>query len=214
MKNRFYSLCLATLGAFCAVSFWAAYSVFVLNDSTVYAENGPLENLQAALLAICSLTFLIPVVLKKPPVKLILLSCSWLCFSFFLRELDVERLNVPDAVKLIGSGAGRNGMLVLGFLTLLAFAAARFSFYKEAVLLFLKARPGVLMMLAGVLLFAGEIFEKSHSIRHNAFFEEELELLGFSFILLSAFAVNCGLAPSPGASSPPSGSDPKKSDDR
>lgn len=191
------------------VFLWYAHSVFILNDATVYSENGPLENLQAIVLVICTLAFLIPVAQNKGSAKLILLSCSWLCFSFVLRELDVERLNVPYVIKLIGSGGGRNAMLALGFLALLVCAAAKFSYYKKAGILFLKSKPGILLMLAGVFLVIGDVFENSHSIIHNVFFEESFELLGYGLILLSAFAVNCGLTPYSSVST----ADHKQSDD-
>lgn len=170
------------------VSLWYGYSVFILNDATVYSENGPLENIQAILLAVSALVFLIYAVRDKSSARLILLSCFWLCFSFVLRELDVERLDVHNALKFIGAGIGRNIMLAVGFLALLIRAVTRFSYYKKAVLPFLRSKPGILLMLGGLLLIVGDVFENSHSIIHNAFFEEIFELFGCCSILLSALA--------------------------
>ncbi len=188
MKNWFNPLCIVISGSFIALFLWYAYSVFILNDATVYSENGPLENIQAIVLAISTLVFLVSAVQDKSSARLILLSCSWLCFSFVLRELDVERLDVHNALKFIGAGIGRNAMLAVGFLVLLVRAVTRFSYYKKAVLLFLRSKPGILLMLGGLLLIVGDVFENSHSIIHNAFFEEIFELCGFCSILLSAFA--------------------------
>lgn len=197
MKSLFNWLSLLILGLFLAVTLWYAHSVFVLNNAAVYSENGPLENLQASVLAITTLIFLAPLALNKPQMKLIFVSCSWLCFSFVLRELDVERFNVPDALKFIGSGAGRNAMLALGFTALLVLAVAKFAYYRKAVIVFLRSMPGILLVLAGIFLVTGEVFEKNHSIIHNAFYEEVFELLGFCLMLLSALAVNCGVPPCP-----------------
>jgi hypothetical protein len=183
------------------VFLWSAYSVFILNINTIYAENGPLENLQSILLAISCIVFLAPIALKREQEKLILLFCSLLCCSFVLRELDVQHLDVPSALKFIGSGVGRDTILTVAFMALFCFAAFRFSYYKKASILFLGSKSGILLMLGGLLLIVGNLFQKSDSIIHNVFFEEAFELCGYCFILLSAFASNFGITRRP--SGPP-----------
>jgi hypothetical protein len=175
------------------VFLWSAYSVFILNNTIIYAENGPLENLQAILLAISCIVFLAPIAQKRGMAKLIFLFCFLLCCSFILRELDVERLDVPSALKVIGSGIGRNIILTVAFITLFVYAAFKFSYYKKASILFLGSKSGILLMLGGLLLIIGNLFDKSHSIIHNAFIEESFELGGYCFILLSAVASNFGI---------------------
>lgn len=193
MKNWFNLLCLVILGSLFAVILWSAHSVYVLGNVAVYDENGPLENLQAVLLAISCIVFLAPVVMQKESEKLTLIFCSLLCYSFAVRELDVERFNVPEVVKFIGSGIGRNISLVVGFTILVMYAGFKFSYYKKIGILFLRSRPGILLMAGGLLLVIGDVFEKRHFL-HHAFFEELFELLGYVSILLSAFAANCKTA--------------------
>ena len=193
MTNWFKLSCFVMISAFLAIVLWSAHAAFVLDNVAIYGENGPLETLQAILLAISCLVFLAPVVLKKGQEKLIPLFLSLLCYSFTLRELDVERLNVHDAVKFLGSGIGRNTTLAVAFMTILVYAGFNFSYYKRAALLFIKSRPGILLLTAGLLLFVAELFEKSHSISHNAFYEEIIELCGYFFILASALAANTGI---------------------
>lgn len=188
MTNWSKSLCFVMVAAFLAILLWSAHAAFVLDNVAIYDENGPLETLQAILLAISCLVFLAPVVLKKGREKLILLFFSLLCYSFSLRELDVERLNVHDAVKFLGSGIGRNTTLAVAFMAILVYAGFNFSYYKRAAILFIKSRPGILLLIAGLLLFMADLFEKSHSLSHNAFYEEILELCGYFFILASALA--------------------------
>lgn len=190
LDNWFNWLGLLILCAFFGVSFWSAHAVFVLGNTTVYAENGPIESLQAILLATSCIVFLLPVVLNREPGKLIPLFLALLCYSFLVRELDVERLNVPDFVKFIGSGIGRNTTLAVGFISLLTYAGTRFSYYKNASIQFLKSRPGILLMLGGLLMVVGGVCEKSHSIPQHAFFEEFFELWGYVFILLSSITAN------------------------
>jgi len=189
-ENRFDLLCLVICVFLFAVVLWSAHAVYVLGDVAVYDENGPLENLQAFLLAISCILFLVPVVMQKNSEKLLLTFCSLLCYGFVLRELDVERFDVPEVVKFIGSGIGRNISLIVGFTIIVIYAGFRFSYYKRAGILFLKSRPGILLMAGGLLLVIGDLFEKRHFI-HHAFFEELFELSGYVSILLSAIAANC-----------------------
>ena len=197
MGSWFRLLNFVMLGFFLVVFVWSAHSVFILDNETVYAENGRLETTQAILLAISCIVYLAPIALKKEPDKLILLLCSLLCCSFALRELDIERLDIPNAWKIIGSGVGRNLILAAAFLSLFSYAAFNFTYYRKAVIQFLRSKSGILLILGGLFLLVGSMFEKSHTVTHNAFFEEISELGGYCFILLSAFAANPGFTRSP-----------------
>jgi hypothetical protein len=158
-------------------------------------ENGPIENLQVVLLTISCIVFLAPIARKKEQEKLIHLFCFLLCCSFILRELDVERLDVPNVLKVLGSGVGRNTILTVAFMSLLFYTAARFSYYKKTIILFLRKKSGTLLMVGGLFLMLGGLFDKSDSIMYKSFFEEILELCGYCFILLSAFASNSDMTP-------------------
>lgn len=190
MKNRFRLVYCTILSVFFGVLLWSAYSVFILNNNAVYAENGLLENLQSVFLAISCFVFLAPIAFRKDQEKLVLLFCAFLCLGFFLREVDVEKLNVYDFIKFVGSGMGRNVIILVAFLTLVCIAVLRFSYYKKAGVCFLRSTPGVLLMLAGLFLVVGSIFEDAGSITHHVFFEEALEFCGYCLILLSAVSCN------------------------
>lgn len=187
MKNWFNWSVVASLCAFLGVSLWSAHAVFVLNDLRMESENGPLETVQAIVLALAMVAFLAAAA-QRGSQRLILSSLGLLSYSFVLRELDVERFALPDALIFIGSGVGRNVSLALAFLAFLLYAASKFSYYKKACWLFLRSRPGILLMVGGLLLFLGDLFENSHFITHNVYFEETAELCGYVFMLLSAFA--------------------------
>jgi len=190
MRNWCNATCFILVGLFLAVTLWSAYGVFILDNVAIYAENGPLEILQAVLLTMSCIVFLVAVAFQKQPARLICLFCAVLCYSFVVRELDVERLNVHRYIKFIGSGVGRNTTLAVAFTAILVYAGFNFSCYKKAVIQFLKSRPGISLMVGGLLLLLGSVFEKNHSILYNAYFEEILELFGYVFVLLTAFAVN------------------------
>ncbi|MDP2179695.1 hypothetical protein [Methylicorpusculum sp.] len=190
MKNWFRFLCFFVLSFFVAVFIWASHAVFVLDNVNVYSENGPLENMQVGLIAISCFVFLTPLALKKSSEKLTHLFCFWLCYSFLVRELEIERLDAPDFLVLIGSGIGRNIILAVGFISLTGYALSKFSYYKEVALAFLKSKTGLLLMLGGLFLVIGTLFEISSSINQNVLFEELFELGGYCFILVSALSLN------------------------
>ncbi len=197
MKSWFNALWFIIPGSFLLVSFWSAHSVFVLHDSTIYAENGLLENMQALLLTVSSVLFLTPLVLQRKPVKLILLFCALLSCSFALRELDIERFPVHNFLILIGSGTGRNIILSVAFAALLLYAGFRFSYYWHAGMTFLRSRSGLLLILAGLFLVIGTLFEKSDWMVYHVFYEEISELYAYCFIAMSAFAANAGVSAAP-----------------
>ncbi len=178
----------AIISAWFGFTLWAAYSVFHYNHVYIYAENGLIENMQACILAIASIVYL-AAVLGKMSEKLIILFCSLLCLSFFLREVDVERFDIPYALIFIGSGAGRNTILTAAFVAIFIYAGLKHSHYKKAAVEFAKSRPGWLLMAGGAFLLTGYFFEKNYAIlHHHVFFEEINELFGYVLILLSSIA--------------------------
>jgi len=177
------------LGAVLGLFIWSTYSVVVLDHTDIYAENGLLENIQATLLAIACIAFLVPTAFEKRSDKLILFLCSLLCLAFVLRELDVETFDVHGAVKFIGSGAGRNTIIAAALIVLLSYAAFRVSYYKKRVAEFIRSRAGLLLMMGGVLIIIGDAFEKYDWIDYHAYIEEMFELFGYTLILLAAFAL-------------------------
>lgn len=190
MKNWFRFLYFLVLSLFVAVFIWASHAVFVLENVQVYAENGPIEIMQASLIAISCFLFITPLALKKNSEKLTHLFCFWLSYSFIVRELDIERLDAHDLLVLIGSGIGRNIILTVGFISLTGYALSKFTYYKAVGLAFLKSKTGLLLMLGGLFLVIGTLFEMSSSINQNVLFEELFELGGYSFILISALSLN------------------------
>ncbi|MBS9777657.1 MAG: hypothetical protein KGV50_02730 [Gammaproteobacteria bacterium] len=87
-----------------------------INYPAFYSENGLLENSEVIVLFFAMMTFLLG--LPQSEFKSIAYFSSAVCFAFILRELDVEKLNVPDIFVLLGSGKGRNillaGVFILG----------------------------------------------------------------------------------------------------
>ncbi len=178
------------ISVYIVFAIWASNAVLD-NNTHIYAENGLIENIQAAILAIACLVYLLSATLNKKTETLIFLFFSLLCYSFMLRELDVERLDVPHVLKVIGSGKGRDISLALAFSTIFIYAALTdFSYYKKAAIDFIRSRPGVLMMAAAVFLLIGDIFEKYKDLAYHDFFEEMSELFAYGLILSASFTAS------------------------
>jgi hypothetical protein len=193
LRSWFYALSAVILGAFSVLFLWTTHSVFILDITDIYVENGLLENIQASLLIISCIVFLIPIVVEKNAEKLILLFCSLLCYSFFLRELEFDELDVNDTIKYIFSGVFRYISITVAFIVLFFYAAFRFSYYIDASVSFIRSKSGILLISGGIFFITGDLFEKISSVNHHVYWEELLELFGCCFILLSAFAANAGL---------------------
>ena len=180
-KNNIYILVIFT-GLF----FLFGYQVYMHNQTSLYAENGILENIQALVLMISCIIFILPVIYQKREDKFILLFFSLLCFSFFLREVDVEDFNLPSILIFIGSGIGRNIMLTVGFLALFMNFYKNRESYKKLIRVFSFSNEGLLILQSAVFLFIGRYFETKILMPHHVFLEEIFELFGFLSLLFAA----------------------------
>ncbi len=172
--------------AFTGIFYWLFYSVYLLGNTSIYVENGPLENIQVFTIIISCIAFLLALSCKEKEAKLIGLFLSFLCLCFLLREVDVERLDIPSIFIFIGSGASRNIILSLGLLAIATYASFNMDYYKAATRKFFSSIEGALIIAAAALLVVGSIFEKSTAIPHYVFLEELFELMGYVAILISA----------------------------
>jgi len=178
------------LGAFLGLLLWTGYSVFISHDVAIYKENGLIENAQAIMLALACLVFIVPIALEKRPDKLIYLFCSFTCYGLVLRELDVEKFSlVPDSLKTIWHGIGRNITITAGIILILYYASRNLPYYKIAFVKFIKSTSGRLLCLAIIFVLFGEFLEKQATVLHHIYFEEIFELCGYFFILTAAYAV-------------------------
>ena len=185
----------AAIAACLGFAAWAAYCVFVNGHVHIYAENGLIENIQASPLAVACAVYLATVALEKRSDKLILLFCSLLCYGFVLRELDIEKFDVPRALVFIGSGVGRNMTLAVAVAGICLYAALTdLPRYRNTVAKFLRSMPGVLLVAGGVFLIIGDLIEKNKMIANAVFAEEMAELLAYVLILLSSIAGNSFLS--------------------
>lgn len=173
------------ISSFLCFSLWSLYSVFLLDNTLLYQENGLLENIQVLLLVVTFLTFLLPALYQQRNDKLILLFFALLSFNFILREVDVEEFELPNILILLGSGIGRKILLAIGFIGIIFYALLNAKYYANLSICLLKSSTGILLFLSAVFLFLGGFFEEG-KFQHHTYFEELSELVGYVLFFLSS----------------------------
>ncbi|MDH7943760.1 hypothetical protein QGM61_07990 [Pseudohongiella sp. SYSU M77423] len=171
---------------------WAAYAAWALlalsnGQTRIYAEYGLLETTQVILLSAACIAFIVTLSRNGRYNTLLMLSCALLCYSFIVRELDVEDFDLPPAVITLTSGTGRNILLAVAFCALLAYALyVDFRHYLKEALQFAVTPAGMMLVAAGLLLYLAAFFEGYQGVEHPAFCEELTEVTAYTLILLSS----------------------------
>lgn len=167
------------------VIFWSGYSVYVSQDFSVFDENNILENLQALTLLAVIAVYIIPIFQSHRTDRLLCLFFVWLAIFFFLREVDVERLNVHAFWHKWGAGSGRNLLLGIGLACMVLLALMKLSVYITLAKSFVSSAAGMMAIRAGALLLVGDLCEKL-TFTHNVFYEEVFELIAYGVLLRAA----------------------------
>ncbi len=162
---------------------------FVLNKPEfALQETGCIEVSQAAILVVAFLTYIISLCSKGgKDEKMMTLALAVLMYAFIVRELDFERMNLPDWIVAILYGEGRTITVITGFAIAFIGMAMRFKHYFKTCLNFLKTKRAKLLIIGGIFLIIGNVIEHATSWGNlTEVVEEETELLGYCFILSSA----------------------------
>lgn len=158
------------------------------SDPGIAAENALMENLQAGALGLCFALMLAAVWVKKDfAERFFAAACALLFLAASLRELDVEKLPVPQLLILLGSGTGRTLLIALPALLLLAVGVRKRRVLAPAVREALRT-PVFKVFLLGILLYASGGFFDHHVLglpRSVDLFMEELCENAATFCLLA-----------------------------
>jgi hypothetical protein len=170
------------------------FEVEVGGNTEIVKEDQALENYQVILLFISGAVYLQTLFYAQKGQKLFPAAGALLCFSFILRELDVEKFDLPEIIILLGHGLGRNIMLI-GLWLLLAVSFARnYKHYLGIAVNLLMTRSALLMVAGGLLLIVGDLFEdKIFGVTFHQLYEELSELNGYFLILLAALSLSSDL---------------------
>jgi len=149
-------------------------------------ESGILEILQALFIAISIVLYILCAFFNKNiGTKLISFALSLLSLSFLLRELDVEKYDIPFIFIFLGSGTGRNILLALLWIILLIVLLKFRKKFLQSNNGFLSSTQGQLLMISALMLFLGALMDKNVFSLETAttrFYEELLELLGYIYL--------------------------------
>ncbi len=162
-------------------------SAFAGDAYTVAKENGALENTQVALLLLSGLIFVVQSFRVERIYRFILWMGAWLSPSIILRELDIDKLAVPQWVIWMGSGTGRNLIMGLGWIALCVLAIQSYSVWKGSFIRIARSRTASLMVAAVTLLLFGSLFDHGSQTDLAKFWEEIFETIGYSLLLPAAF---------------------------
>ena len=169
---------------FAVINASLVYFSFTQQSDSFHSEGAALENTQVIFLIISAVGFLFLLPFKHP-YKTIHLAIALLCFSFILRELDLEHMDVFQIIKILGNGQGR--------ILLLASLWASLSFYSyNAVENKVCALKGFcfsplfsVLLFAFLMLMAGAVLDKKIiEISQPMFFEELAEVNAYMLISL------------------------------
>lgn len=163
-------------------------------NTEIVKEDHELENYQVILLFISGAVYLQTLFYAQKGQKLFPAAGALLCFSFILRELDVEKFDLPEIIILLGHGIGRNIMLIGLWLLLAALFVRNSKHYLRIAVNLLMTRSALLMVAGGLLLILGDLFEdKIFGVTFHQLYEELSELNGYFFILLAALGLSSDL---------------------
>jgi hypothetical protein len=170
------------------------YEVEIEGNTEIVKENHALENNQVIMLFICWAVYLQTLFDTQKDRKLFPCAGALLCLSFILRELDVEKFDLPQIIILIGHGLGRNIMLIGLWLLVIVLFIRNYKHYLEFSIYLLMTRSALLMIAGGLLLFVGNLFEdRVFSVNYHQLYEELSELTAYSLILLASLNLSADL---------------------
>lgn len=163
------------------------YEARINANMEIVKEDHSLENDQVILLFISGLVYLRTFFYVRKGHKLFPCAGALLCLSFILRELDIEKFDLPQAVILLGHGLGRNILLAGLWLLTTALFLRNYKHYLEIAAYLLKNRSARFMIIGGLLLIVGDLFEDGvFGVVAYQLYEELSELDGYFFILLAS----------------------------
>jgi hypothetical protein len=154
-------------------------------------ENGGMENAQAMAIFLSLILFALSAIRQQFSERVFFSGLILLCFSFLLRELDMEDLGLTPMVTWLTSGVGRNLVVSLLWFFYLLFIFIYPSGLGRVFRVWAKSLEGRTMILAGIFLVLARPFDKelfpmlSSTAR---FVEELLELNGYMLIWISSFS--------------------------
>ncbi len=162
-------------------------SVIASGQHGVHAENGLFENIQAVYLISAALLYAASSLGNRLTERVELAGLALLCFSFSLREIDIELIGLPQFIEQFLTGDGRTATLLVLWSCYFAFLLRQP--VELSVLIKRQFDTGLsryLLMSAGLLL-TGALFDRGLiTPYHPRLFEELLEVNAYLLLFIPA----------------------------
>lgn len=130
-------------------------------DPGITTENGLMENLQAASLFLALVLCLVNLApLRRKPPAHVAAALAVFFLTLFLREIELEGLDLPGILISLGSGAGKNVLLVVLWCAVLFGAARNRQRLKQDILAYMKSPLMYYLLAAAVFYLIGEALDK------------------------------------------------------
>lgn len=163
------------------------YEAEISGNTKIAIEDHDLENTQVILLFVSGVIYLQTLIYAQKGQRLFPSAGALLCLSFILRELDVEKFDLPQVIILIGHGLGRNILLISLWLLVIVIFIRNYKHYLEIAVYLLMTRSALLMIAGGLLLIVGDLFEdRVFGVNFHQLYEELSELNAYYFILIAS----------------------------
>jgi hypothetical protein len=175
----------------CMTLFYAAFwAILAGSNLHISDEHELMENSQAWCLLIGSSIFgFLALRSQRRDCRQLFGALALLYASFFLREVEVEDLKIPDVLILLGSGTGKRILLLtcwgVALLFFLKHARQTWNLFKR----WIRSLAGICILVGGVCYFIGLPFDKNaFGIEPglNLFLEEIAESIATIWMLISA----------------------------
>ena len=162
-------------------------SVIASGFHGVHAENALFENIQAVCLIFAALLYALSSFGNKSTDRLELIGLALLCFSFSLREIDIELVGLPPLIEQFLVGKGRTATLLVlwsGYLVLLLRQPIGF---VDLIKRQFDSGLAAYLLIAACLLVCGAVFDRGIlMLNHPRLYEELLEVNAYLLLFIPA----------------------------
>ena len=162
-------------------------SVIASGRHDVHAENALFENIQAVCLIFSAILYAASSLRNKSTERVELMGLALLCFSFSLREIDIELIGLPQLIEQLLVGNGRTASLLVLWSGYLAFLFRQPVNLSELIhRQFDSGLSRYLFVSAGLLLTGALIDRGLFTPGHPRLFEEMLEVNAYLLLFIPA----------------------------
>jgi hypothetical protein len=155
----------------------------------VARETGPMENSQAAALALAVAFYIMAALGARGGARLFFACLALLALNFLLREVDFRDLSLPEGWTRLLQGRVRNLWLGAAWLAAVLFALRSARSLRAFALPWLKRPPAILLIAGGVCYVTAYLFDQKVfdlPTETGRFIEELIEVDAALLVLWSA----------------------------